>query len=351
MTQKPFNDERHVRHQAGLDDLTRFPGSGIIAATFLVVALAGCAGSDGTKREQTVAPPAVFDDATGAIQGRVLDDESQPVNGAEVGLLQSGKGIQQTATSAADGAFSFSNLAPGAYNVLAQRLGFDPASRTVEVVAGSATPVNLVLVAIAIATEYRVVWTKPGYFDCNWQIIPPALIGGTAGPCGSFPVVGNVTQISSLFDNNKRAYEYQAKPGLMSVVHELSWKQGSYATGEKLAVTLSYANRTGYHWFCKRDGGNPLKMEWQRAEELGNKEKGTCVGGTSQYGTTGNEMPTVDFNKDLKLRSFVSTGPARSPAGGDFSYFALAYQQHFEVTFSLFYHGRAPDGYSALKDQ
>jgi len=86
-------------------------------------------------------------DRTSAIHGRVVDAQTmQPVAGAYVRLRELGR----NELSHSDGSFHFERVAPGTYTVIAQRIGYAPAERSVTVAAGATADVSISLASSAI---------------------------------------------------------------------------------------------------------------------------------------------------------------------------------------------------------
>ena len=81
----------------------------------VVVALLWMSGSAGAQ-------------TNGAIAGRVLDAQGQPLQGIEVKLHQIGGKEGRKQASGADGAFTFENLGFGTYSVTAAPEGYTPAA-------------------------------------------------------------------------------------------------------------------------------------------------------------------------------------------------------------------------------
>lgn len=67
---------------------------------------------------------------TGAVHGRVLDNNAQPVVGATVVLVNGSTGQRYQAVSRSNGVYTLENVAVGGpYNLEARRIGFEPAAR------------------------------------------------------------------------------------------------------------------------------------------------------------------------------------------------------------------------------
>ena len=78
------------------------------------------------------------------VNGSVVDASLNPLGGVAVTLEREGRAVA-TATSGSDGRFAFTNVAPGAYRVRAQRTGFPVLNRELRVPTG-ATALHLPLV-------------------------------------------------------------------------------------------------------------------------------------------------------------------------------------------------------------
>ena len=73
----------------------------------------------------------------GGISGRVVDSDGQPIAGATVAL----SGTTMTATTDANGHYSFTNVPPGTYNLTVTLTGYNAASGNAVVTAGQTTTV------------------------------------------------------------------------------------------------------------------------------------------------------------------------------------------------------------------
>jgi hypothetical protein len=298
--------------------------------------LAGCAGGPEATAadDEAVAGPAEFDDQTGGVEGIVLDDEDLPVAGAQVALIEAAV----ETLSDASGKFALSNVPPGRYTLAVQKLGYQSDARSIEVVQGQPTTVQVALVKIVLHTPYQQVWGDTGYFECSSTLL------GSTGPCGFLPFVGS-TPVQDLWTENKRHWVYNVGPGTMSVFNEMTWNQGSFATGETLRITFSYENRTTSHWYCGATGTDPVVMQWERSFDDGQPDwegAGECRTGGDQLPDGQPESIPMEGHE---LRSFVNTGP--SSVNGNVG---LALGQSFDIWFSVFYWEPAPEGWSALPD-
>ena len=313
----------------------------------LIASLSGCtqggAAPVSGETEVPAAPPAKFDENSGGIEGTVFDEEGAPVPNVQV-AVQSASAEPLSAATDVTGRFSFSNLAPGTHQVFASALGYESAAKAVQVVAGESSPAQFVLIKITVIESYYETIPFKGFFDCTW-VIPLS-----SGPCGYVGTTNGTTgnPMEPLWVNSKRKWNYPVGPGVMSVLHDLTWTPGSFATGTKMAMTLSHGPledgtlRPGGHWFCNAAGTNPASLHWER-EDL--EDDGECLTG----GQGSVDTPATIDPEGMMLQSFVSTGAGANPAGGDLP-IGAAYQQPFELYVSVFYGTVAPDGFSALVD-
>lgn len=157
-----------------------------VTLSFLVVPLAGCLGGGDATTAGDPAGPVEFSENTGAVQGVVLDPEQVPIAGVQVGLADT----ERTATTDGDGTFTLSNVEPGTHTIYAQKLGFESVGKRIDVVAGDAITVELVLAPIPVAEPYQVQFIQDGLFGCGVRVDP---VVGVA-VCGVLSLYLNLTQ-------------------------------------------------------------------------------------------------------------------------------------------------------------
>ena len=102
--------------------------------------------------------PAQAPVTTGTITGKVALDTGQPVHGANVLLI----GSPRTATTAEDGTFTVTGIAPGTYEVIAQREHLTTGSQSVTVAAGQAATANFTLSLEALHEDVVVTASATG---------------------------------------------------------------------------------------------------------------------------------------------------------------------------------------------
>src|SRR3989440_589365 len=101
------------------------------------------------------------------LRGSISDEFGATIVGATVTLIDA-NGAQKIATTNADGAYSFTNLAPGKYKIRAIAAGFATSEDTeIDVAAGRRDPVNLTLKIAAIESQVKVNADTPVSTDTN----------------------------------------------------------------------------------------------------------------------------------------------------------------------------------------
>lgn len=228
-------------------------GSGAWLAVVLsvAVAFAGCAG--GTAAPAMAASPTVPSSAapakaaadTGGIQGLVVDDEAVPLAGARVGLLER----DEETVSAQDGSFSFSGLTPGVYRLAAEKLAYESAAKSADVVAGEITEVRFVLKALTPDIARTQSWIRQGFMRL-----------GVGTPVAAQQV--NVTG-DAFYD-----WYQKVASGVMSAITGLEWTKNSAASASWMYFSIwKTTNQCGGE--CTRinwtEGRSPLVV---RADDM-----------------------------------------------------------------------------------
>lgn len=106
----------------------------------------------------------------GYVAGHVVNDALYPVEGATVDL----PGMDDTATTLEDGAFSFADLWPGPYRVTATAPGHRSAEAIVEVVADEIVKLRFVLQRVAPPSPYHETQSFTGFAEVAPPDAPPS---------------------------------------------------------------------------------------------------------------------------------------------------------------------------------
>jgi protocatechuate 3,4-dioxygenase beta subunit len=109
----------------------------------------------------------VFAQGRATLRGSISDEFGATIVGATVTLTDA-SGVARTATTSADGVYSFTNLAPGHYKIHAAATGFAATEDAdVDVAAGRREPLNLTLKIATIETQVKVSADNPVSTDAN----------------------------------------------------------------------------------------------------------------------------------------------------------------------------------------
>lgn len=198
-----------------------------LAGLFLVSALAGCADggkpltSAGSTTTSAARPTSTED--TGSITGQVLDDEVQPIAGADVALTGA-KGIAPV-KSDTQGRYTFNALTPGDYVVFVQQLGFESAQKTIKVQPGLVSYGNFSLVPIPISVARQRAFITETYFE----------FGAGASVVGSY--YGNVS--GALY----RDIYYTVEPDVVGAASGMKWAAAP-GTAKRMYVELWVADKS-----------------------------------------------------------------------------------------------------------
>ncbi len=104
---------------------------------------------------------ATFAQGRATLRGQIADEVGAVIVGATVTLIDA-SGTQKTATTNADGTYTFTGLAPGKYTIHATAIGFATSDDTqVDVGAGRREPFNITLKIAAIESQVKVAADTP----------------------------------------------------------------------------------------------------------------------------------------------------------------------------------------------
>jgi hypothetical protein len=276
----------------------------------LLVPFAGCVGSSG---EPTGAEPSatqiVINDDVGGIEGTVVDDQLQPLVGAVVGIKETNA---QTKADEA-GRFAFGGLAPGAYTVLAQQLGYEGGAKPVDVKVGELASVRFVLVGLTTPEAYTELKIFGGLIECGF---------GTAA------VVGNCIPLQFLFDQigtnptstrTVGKYDVTDPTKVEGGVFEMKWTPSAAGAGKDLGLYVDEdgAGPTSGTNFASKNGPSPVRIQVEKEP-----------------------YEKIKPSKKLQTRTFL---PGTTPP-------SYVVNQRFEVFATHCYMAPCPDDYTVIQD-
>lgn len=209
----------------------------LVVLSLLVVLFAGCFGGSNSSPQATDAPlvTATFDEATGGIEGTVVDEEELPLAGIQAGIL-----FLDHARAVTDdlGRFALSNIPPGAHEVIFQGIGYLGGREAVTVEAGAKSDLLVRLArdpAFIVQDPYTVFpQPKAGSIGCAYGA------GGEYGTmafgkdwCGSVTNVGQNEAPSSV------RFDKDAGQNLTGFLVSARWQPGTVVTGgNQLQINL-----------------------------------------------------------------------------------------------------------------
>lgn len=126
-----------------------------VVSAFLITLLSAASAFAQTP---PVAPPQAQSSSTGSVAGLVALETGEPVHGALVVII----GSPRTATTDHDGRYVITGVAPGTYEVIAQREHLTTGRETVTVVAGQPSAANFVLSLEGVHEEVVVTASATG---------------------------------------------------------------------------------------------------------------------------------------------------------------------------------------------
>lgn len=214
-----------------------------------ILLLSGCAGpatpaSKSSGPGQTGVP-------TGSLTGTVVDDARLPLQGVEI--QASNPEHEARTTTDEVGAFRFSALPAGTYEVAAALLGYEPASRRVDVRPGESNQTVFVLQSERTAQgPKQVKLAEDTYLACAFDL-----------------VVTTVTRHVCAFDSahKSRARFDFARVGLYGIMQEVVWKNSLGVTANRMTVQLDLnlvCNAAGLcsvtRSYAARSGPSPVRL-------------------------------------------------------------------------------------------
>jgi hypothetical protein len=282
-------------------------GARLVGLVILAMALSGCSkGSAKTTDDPSGTNVIQATDAplgSGSIEGVVTDDTLLPIQGAMVGILE----VEGVAVTGADGAFAFRGLAPGAYVVQVNRLGFDAVSTKVDVVAEEVAPVQVILTPIVIQDTFVDVIQINLYMGCGGGLLVTSFTGGCA------------------WTSTNVAGDHNVTGEVLSVVGELIWQQTAVLSSQEMTLTVGHnetrdaAGFTGFdHAYGSATGPSPVRvMEHAKFKGItGSTEDGLFM--RFRVWTPGNAggLPLLVLEQPLTVWSSMFYG---EPATEDYS--------------------------------
>lgn len=308
--------------------------AGLLSLILATAVLSGCIGDsgkgkgpkEGESEEVESGPPAgeaQVSATTGAIDGIVVDEAFNPLPGAKATILDPPGG--NSSLTDADGRFVFSDLAPGSYKIVAERLGYDSKAVSVAVTAGEVSKVTFNLDQLEVQGLATVdTFEEGGFIGCGTGIGGPEQTGGA-----SFTACYTD-------DNVVTDHEFELESDVATMVFTLKWSAtggvvGSSLYFELLGVTEGCDTSTGRNcaFYGATEGASPLTMRLD--------------GSTLQNASKEDQPIPANGTVPLLLRVF--------PYQGDVGQVSLYFQQPYKLYANVFHVDPAPEGFTGLPDE
>lgn len=299
-------------------------GTAAVAMVFLGVALAGCTDSAGEPLAPSTSSTSAVTQGSGSasVSGMVVDEESLPVQGADVSIVSLPEA--PTATTGADGTFSFAAIAPGIQKLVASKAGYKTHQVEVQVGAQEAVDgVQLRLVRVPDPVKpFMTVIPGEGFIAC-------ALKAGAS----TFTTI----QFCEADPQHKPFYDFDVsvEDGLTSLVLELEWVPTLPGTATHLRQEL-WKNPN-----CDNGGCNPdIQYEVEQGRSWNAGESPLKM----QFGSLGNP-----FREGLETTGATTLSHYSHVSRANDPLVVVVVQQPVSHYISLFHHSEPAPDYSALE--
>lgn len=323
----------------------------LVAATSFIMLTAGCVGSQAAPRQApddaAPAPPPKFTDDTGAIVGIVSDEEGVGLEGVEVGLVE----LQVSTQTDLGGAFTLSEIAPGGYSLVAQKLGYESSARKITVEAGTIAEAHLQLLALPVEEAYHATKIENGNVQCSVRAYPGVPTGGTGGlpPWVTGVAVCGLVSLPG-FAPDRFLINYEWPENTQEVLLEMEWKS-TQALGRGLSVVLEHQGHPNdaKYTFGRDTGPSPLIVDVNETKMLNVSETSgiECLESKCKvYTRVFAEANTTDMGFPVPPPDLPVLGrpPNKIDAG-----FTL--DQRFTQYMTTFHFQTKPAGFTALADR
>lgn len=299
-----------------------------VALVFLLGGLAGCIGGgspeSGDPSDGAVCLPEdplcddggeeiQVGDGGAVIQGFVTDEAFAPVVGARVVVEE----LDLSLTTDDTGQFAFTGVPAGTYGVRAERIGYNPAKKSVIVGESGTETVELMLKAIPKEVAYFHTQNFKGNWECNTHEIN----------CGKPIEDVDQNNVLNRQANDASQWSLPLDRKLASLVVEVVWTPGVSPAADRFEVTIRNDVSQQDAPLKNAKGGSPLIARVELAEI---------------------EAAALADGGSVTIRVDVSPTQGQEPHPG--VGVGFAFQQPFDVYVTPFYLDPAPDGFSPAAD-
>jgi hypothetical protein len=316
-----------------------------VALLIMSALFAGCLGGDDLASDDDTIDER--QEGTGTVTGSIFTLDLQPINNAQVRLVQ-GEHIASEGTTDPQGRYTLRNVEPGEYRLQVSAACCRENVRVINVVEDETTTADLQLEPwteddLQIPRVERYEWT--GFLACTLRFFNPpgphhdmdvdGIPLGVSGVnvCGLVEIVPAILGEDPITDDDF-LHVFEAGPGLKTVVGGMEWRAPGAALGDELAITMEVNGRPNQApRYASTVGHSPLEFRADAGHVVENYEEEIDDHNIHQY-----EFDNLEDNLELMFRIF---------AGGMMN---IVYQQQFTVYYDLYYWEPAPEDATALPD-
>lgn len=284
-----------------------------VALVLLAVLFAGCISGDEepvpAPTETEAAAPAQATETTGALKGKVVNDQLEQLPDADVVVVLEGKAVAETKADA-NGRYTFNGLEPAKYVVQASAILHKNTAKAVTVEAGKVVERDLMLERLnemgsdVVAGEFR------GLMSLGAEARYPPL-----AEAGS-PTSGVSMTWSAGDKNHQVSFEVDVLPEtLETMIVEVYWNNPNVGLRGNIWYEPNCSPCTPTHEFDEKAGFGNITMRIDRPEE---------------------GWPALEEERETLTIFMWTYATEENPV-------VLAYQQPFDVYYELWYGETAPE--------
>lgn len=247
--------------------------------------------------------------------------------------------------------FTLSEIPPGGYSLVAQRLGYESAARKVTVEAGQVLEVRFELVALPVEEAYHTTKIENGNVQCSVRAYPGVPTAGAGGlprwitgvaVCGVVSLPG--------FQADRFLINYEWADGTREILLEMEWKS-TQALGRGLSVVLEHQGHPNDEKFTfgRDTGESPLAIYSNETKMLNVSQTSgiDCLESKCKvYTRVFAEANTTNLGFPVPPPDLPGLGrpPNKIDAG-------FTFDQRFTQYMTSFHFGLRPSGFTALADR
>lgn len=300
----------------------------------------GFSSGDGAAPTPAGSPSGGGAGESGSIEGRVVDDEAQPVAGATVSLSDRGR----ETWSGPDGSFAFADVPAGPGRLHAEADGYAPQDQTITVSSRQVVRPLLTLARLPEPLGYHATAIFEGHYDCAHEV--PIW----TGDC--MILYESQTGQEDPVTSEKFAFRTRVEAGWESVVVELVWKGAANNQLDGMRLYLENGNGTeqGHSFKVARTDGSqsPLRLTLHRG--IPDPRADVYTGTTTKafIPDEGEEVQIRVFPKGKLADTLRSLCLNPSQQTSCLLGVGVGLDIRYTVYATVFYRERAPSGFTAV---